>query len=203
MLKQALTKWVRMSCLSYFSITFIMNMIYWITEKEPIIIKFNHNLIIFLLCFLIFGMISIFFYKPNIKQPNSVWLIVYKTAIIYTFLSFYLRLHSLIDKSKDIFINSSQMLLIVLAISVAISLSLVKIKINKYFLKSLYYFFLLGVSFVLIFVVKANYLNADAIVAIAIYIGVFLLFDLSIYFIFVKRKATKKNEEKAYKNVFK
>jgi hypothetical protein len=139
-MKNAVLKWVRLSTFTYFIITFTMNMIFWITEKDPTIIKFNHNLIILLFSFLIFGIISIFTYNPKAKQPKAILLIVYKTGVIYTLIAFYLRIHALIDDNKAKYINNSKMLLLIFVVSLITAISLIKVKINKFWLKSIYYF---------------------------------------------------------------
>ena len=203
MLKQSLIKWIRISSLLYFIITFTMNMVYWITEKKPTIIKFNHNLIIFLFSFLIVGIISILFYKKPSKNTKRSSLIIYKASIIYTLISFYLRIHAIIDEARETAINNSKMIIIVLGVSIAVSISLVFIKFKTFLFNSLYYFILLGLSFILIFIVQAKYTKSLALIAIAIYIGIFLFVDLFIYFIYVKRKALKENSKKTYTSLFK
>lgn len=201
-MKNVLLKWVRLSSFVYFLISFTMNMIFWIAEKEPTIIKFNHNLIILLFSFLILGIISIFTYNPKPKQPKFIILCLYKTSVSYTLITFYLRIHALIDNSKPEYINNSKMLLLVLIVSLVIAISLLKIKINKYWLKSIYYFIIIGISYILIFIVQAKYQGISAIIAISIYLALFLIIDSLLYILFVKNKNTKKNKEKTYNKMF-
>lgn len=201
-MKNAVLKWVRLSTFTYFIITFTMNMIFWITEKDPTILKFNHNLIILLFSFLFFGIISIFTYNPKTKKTKIIPLVLYNTGVIYTLITFYLRLHAIIDNGKAEYINNSKMLLLVFVVSLITAISLIKVKINKFWLQSVYYFALSGVSFVLIFVVQAKYRGSSAVIAISIFLAIFLLVDLLLYILFVKHKATKKSNEKKYNKLF-
>ena len=205
MLKNSLFKWLRLSCLTYFIISFSMNMIYWITSQRSTIMLFNHNLVILLFTFLVVAIVCILMYKPkpNTIAPRLPLLIAYRFSVFYTLISFSLRIYALIDTEKSSVIDDSYMLLIITGIAIVISLCITFIKIDNYLLKSIFYFIVLGLAWISIFIFKINYTDNSAIIAILVYIGLYLITAISFYFLYARRKHIKQNENKKYKSLFK
>ena len=205
-MKQQIYKWLKIACIMHFVITLPMNMIFWITEGTPTIMRFNHNLVILLLAFIISGMVCIFTYTPKPKKSKKIKnssIVVNNGIILFTTISFIVRIFAEIAKDKKSLINDSYMLLVILLFSFAISISITLVSIRGYWQKTIYYFLLLGIAYCSIFIIKPKFTGSKLALALLIYIGVYLMITLTYYFTVVRRKKIEKNKNKKYTSIFK
>lgn len=184
------------TCMSYFIISFTINMIVWISHgvNNSRMLHIWANLLILLFCFVI---CSILYYKK--KKFEFSFNFFFLTSLLYTILSLFLNCLQYIIKKENFW--NGYTLLLVLLFSVVLSFCMKKCNFKDYFISAIFYFFMLGIFYYIFFVVKTGYKNNLMIVSLGVYVFVYIIFAVTFYFI-NKKKLKRDNNQKKYESLY-
>lgn len=193
---------LKSTCLSYMISSFIINFVTWLfsyNEQQSRMLEIWANIIIFAICLII---CSIVVYKRRKKEKSAKYIAHFAsvTAIIYTLSTTVINIIQYIIKKENFW--NGYTLLIILLFSMVASLLILKIKIRGYLIASIFNFFVIGIFYYIIFVVKAGYTKGNSLlISISIYLAIYIASAI-IYYLITKSKRKKQNSEKAYKSLF-
>lgn len=192
---------INLSCLFYTISSFIFNFIPWLFSKtnQSTMLKISANLIILVFCVIISTFIT---YKKRKKDKinNKKTSLLFLGCIIYTITFFVLNITQYIIQKNNFW--NGYTLLINLLFSLVCSFLAYKVKFKSYLTTCVFNFFIIGIFYYIIFVVKAEYSKGNSlIISLGIY---FIIFALSafLYYLLINKKHKNKNSEKSYKNLF-
>ena len=190
------------TCLSYMISSFIINFTTWLfsyKDKQSRMLEIWANILIFAICFTV---CTIIICKNRKKETNSnlIYQFASITAIIYTLSTTSTNIVQYIIKKENFW--NGYTLLILLLFSIIASILILKLKIKSYLVASIVNFFIIGIFYYIIYVVKAGYTKGNALlVSLGIYSVVYII-SAVIYYLITQNKRKKENSEKAYKSLF-
>ena len=182
-----------LSCVLYAPTSIIINLICSLT-LNGMLLQAWANLIIFAIFFIV-GLFLYFSFR--ISATNYI---VNRSAVIYTTISFILNTLVFIIENGKIWTLYS--IILILVYSIFTTLLMKYLKIKSYLIKTLIYYVLSLVSFLILTVGIAGYKTGNLVM---IFLGSFTIFYVisSIIYFYVKRSfASYENEEKVYKRQF-
>ncbi len=189
------------TCIFYTIFSLVLNFIPWLFSKnnQSNMLKIKANLIILLFCTIIsIVIICIRSNKEiNVKSKEKFYIF---GSFIYTISFFILNITQYIIKKENFW--NGYTLLIILLFGLVCSFLVYKFKFKNYLVASIFNFFVIGIFYYIIFVLKSEYSNGNSlIISLGVY---FIIFTLSafIYYLFIRKKHKIKNSEKSYKNLF-
>lgn len=188
------------TCFLYTLLSFVLNLIVWFTNgMSSIMLGFSGNMIVLLFCF-ITSLACIYKARKKKASTNTSLKFYYCVGIVYSFSSICVNVIQYIIK-KDNFWNGYT-LIILLLFSVVCSFLVFKIKIKNYLISAIFNFFVLGVFYYIIFVIKAGYTKENSLlISLGIYFATYALISIA-YYLIIRKKYKKQNSEKSYKSMF-
>ncbi|MBO5440523.1 MAG: hypothetical protein J6A53_07710 [Clostridia bacterium] len=193
---------LKSTCLSYMISSFIINFVTWLfsyNEQQSRMLEIWANIIIFAICLII---CSIVVYKGRKKEKNAKYIAHFAsvTAIIYTLSTTVINIIQYIIKKENFW--NGYTLLILLLFSIVSSFLMLKVKFKNYLVLSILHFFIIGIFYYIIFVVKAGYTNGNSLlISLSIYSVIYIALTI-VYYLITKKKRKKQNSEKNYNNLF-
>ena len=198
-MKEKFLKAIQLDCLFFLIANLIFNIISVLTTSTTThLLKIGVSLIILLICTII-SFLIVFFKKKKTKEITIFEKIIYNLGIYYTIFSILTNIFAYIfeeDNFWDIYT-----ILIILAFSAIISLSNAFVKINSFLLSSITHFFVCGIFYYIVFVVKASLKGSNILISVAIYLLIFIISSVIYYFVF-ERKKKEAEKEISYTNMF-
>jgi len=190
-----------LTCIIYAFISIALNIIVWISNgMKGIMLKIGANIIILVICCIISSILSI---KNRKKEKNNRFIFAYTLYVcsIYTVSSFIVNVLQYIVKIENFW--NGYTVLILLIFSLVSSFLILKIKFKNYLLSSIVYFFVLGIFYYILFIVKTGFSKGNTLlIVLGIYIIAFAIIDTLYYFLHYKRKRNNDNNNKAYNSLF-
>ena len=182
--------------------SFIINFVTWLfsyNEQQSRMLEIWANIIIFAICLII---CSIVVYKRRKKEKSAKYIAHFAsvTAIIYTLSTTVINIIQYIIKKENFW--NGYTLLILLLFSIVSSFLMLKLKFKNYLVLSILHFFIIGIFYYIIFVVKAGYTNGNSLlISLSIYSVIYIASTI-VYYLITKKKRKKQNSEKNYNNLF-
>lgn len=190
------------TCLFYMISSFMLNFIIWLSyynESQSRMLQIWANLVILFTCIIIS---TIVVYERRKKEANTKFLSIFASyvGIIYTATSITVNIIQYIIKKENFW--NGYTILIILLFAIVASLLILKVKFKSYLVASITNFFILGIFYYIIFVVKAGYTKGNSLlISLSIYFAIYAI-SAVIYYLTTKKKHKKENSEKTYNNLF-
>ena len=195
-------KIISSTCLSYTISSFILNFIVWISShsiNQSRMLEIWANILILLVCFFCCTIIEC---RKNKKEAKPKFIVCFASisSVIYTFSTMVTNTVQYIIKQENFW--NGYTLLILLLFSIIASFLILKIKIKSYLIASILNFFIIGIFYYIIFVVKAGFLKGNLLlISTSIYFIVYMA-SAVIYYLITKNNRKKQNSKKDYKSLF-
>ncbi len=190
------------TCLFYMISSFLLNFIIWLSsynENQSRMLEIWANILILFICLTVCSFVE---YKKRKKEAKTKSIVLFAsiTSIIYTLSTTLTNIVQYIIKRENFW--NGYTLLILLVFSIVATFLILKLKVKSYLVASILNFFVVGIFYYIIFVVKADYTKGNSLlISISIY-SVIYIASAIIYYLITKKKRKKQNSEKTYNNLF-